>query len=82
MPAFNNEYENGSWLFTISYSERELSCLVEKRGDILDVLIDNEMQTRLRVTPNGDLNYLSGEKLPDSTVFFIKKQLFDDFQQQ
>lgn len=72
---YNEEYS--SHLFTISYAGRELSCLVDRKGNDLDVLIDNDMQAKLKLNADGTLQQVSGNELPASTIDFIKKQVIE-----
>jgi hypothetical protein len=74
----SNNNETSSHLFTISYSGRELSCLVERRSDQLDVLIDNNMSAVLQVTNDGSLRQISGNELGDAIIAFIKKQVIEN----
>lgn len=60
---------------TISYADREVPCTITKMDDQLDILIDNKIQAKLQIEPNGRLEQVSGNKLPDSTLEFIKKQI-------
>jgi hypothetical protein len=72
-----NNKETSSNLFTISYSGRELSCLVERKGNQLDVLIDNNMSAVLEIADDGTLRQVSGHELGDAVVAFIRKQVIE-----
>jgi len=77
MSDYEYNETHGSHLFTISYAGRELSCLVERKGDRLDVLIDNNMQSVLQLNQDGKLHQLSGDPLGDAIVMFIQKQVIE-----
>lgn len=66
---------DGNYEFTINYSERELACRVEKKDDILQVHIDNNINATLQIEPDGTLHQTAGNTLPDSNIEFIKKQV-------
>jgi hypothetical protein len=68
----------GAHLFSIHYAGRELACYVRRRGEILDVDIDEIFDARLKIEIDGSLRQLSGDKLPDSLITFIKKQVLED----
>ncbi|MGZ3750763.1 MAG: hypothetical protein ACXVB0_16930 [Mucilaginibacter sp.] len=61
--------------FTMQYGGRELSCRVEKDGDILKVNIDNNMHAELEIHWDGTITQISGNKLPESNIEFIKKHV-------
>lgn len=60
--------------FTITYSGRELPCLVEKNDDILTVHLDN-IEAKLQVEPDNTVHQISGNALPESNIEFIKKEV-------
>ncbi|WP_419698790.1 hypothetical protein [Mucilaginibacter sp. NFX135] len=67
-----------SHLFTLNYAERELSCLVERRGNRLDVLIDNNIAAVLQITDHhGTVEQVSGDELSESVINFIKKEVIE-----
>lgn len=66
---------DGNYEFTINYSERELACRVEKKDDILQVHIDNNIDATLQIEPDGTLHQTAGNTLPDSNIEFIKKHV-------
>ena len=74
--SFKNTTD-GKYEFTINYSERELTCHVEREGDILHVHIDNNMNADIELLPDGTAVQVSGDELPASTVEFIKKQVLE-----
>jgi hypothetical protein len=74
----NNADKLSSHLFTISYSGRELSCFVRRRDNVLDVSIDDVTEARMIIEPDGTLRQISGNKVPESTLVFIKKQVLED----
>ena len=61
--------------FTMNYAERELTCLVEKRGDRLIVNIDNNINAEQEIHWDGAITQTSGTTLPDSNIEFIKKHV-------
>lgn len=61
--------------FTMQYAGRELATLVEKTGDRLKVMIDNDLVSELELHWDGTLTQISGNALPDSNIEFIKKQV-------
>jgi len=65
---------DGNYEFTISYSGRELPCLVEKNDDILLVHLDN-MEAKLQVEPDKTVHQIGGNALPESHIEFIKKEV-------
>ncbi|UEG53074.1 hypothetical protein LLH06_19190 [Mucilaginibacter daejeonensis] len=74
--SFKNTTD-GKYEFTINYSERELTCHVEREGDILHVRMDNNIIADLELQPDGTAVQISGDELPDSSIEFIKKQVLD-----
>jgi hypothetical protein len=73
--SFKNTTD-GKHEFTINYSERELTCHVEREGDTLHVHIDNNMNAVIELLPDGTVQQTSGD-LPDSIIEFIKKQVVE-----
>jgi hypothetical protein len=73
--SFKNTTD-GKYEFTINYSERELTCHVEREGDTLHVHIDNNMNSVIELLPDGTAQQTSGD-LPDSIIEFIKKQVVE-----
>jgi len=74
--SFKNTTD-GTHEFTINYSERELTCHVEREGDILHLRIDNNMTADIELLPDGTVVQTSGDELPASTIEFIKKQVVE-----
>lgn len=68
----------GAHLFSVHYAGRELACYVRRRDDLLDVNIDEIFDARLKIETDGNLRQLSGDRLPDSLIAFIKKQVLED----
>nr|WP_294792692.1 hypothetical protein [uncultured Mucilaginibacter sp.] len=66
---------DGKYKFTISYSEREVSCQVEKEHDMLHVIIDENLNTELKINADGSVTKVGGADLPQSSVDYIKKQV-------
>jgi len=66
-----------SYLFSISYADREVSCYIHRVDDIFDVTIDEQIKARLQLEPDGNLHQLTGTKLPESTLGFIKKMVVE-----
>jgi len=67
--------KDGKYSFKLFYSEREVGCQVEKEQDMLHVIIDENIQAELQLQADGNLKQVSGTKLPDSVIEFIKKQI-------
>jgi hypothetical protein len=68
--------KDGKYKFTISYSERELSCEVVKEQNNLHVTIDNNMHAELKIDNEGNITQTEGAPIPASTIEYIKKQVF------
>jgi hypothetical protein len=75
MTDTTNNSSNGKQEFTINYSERELTCHVEREGNTLHLHIDNNMNADLEIQPDGSLQQTSGPTLPPSTLEFVKKEV-------
>ncbi|WP_295767278.1 hypothetical protein [uncultured Mucilaginibacter sp.] len=75
--SFKNTTD-GNYEFTINYSERELTCHVQREGDILRVHIDNNINAEIELQPDGSAVQISGDELPASSVEFIKKQVIEN----
>lgn len=73
-----NAVHLGAYLFSIHYAGRELSCYVRRRGDLLDVTIDEMFEAQLKIEDDGNLKQLSGDILPESLITFIKKQVLEN----
>ncbi len=69
--------KDGKYEFLINYSERELTCRVEKEQNKLHVFIDNNINAELELQPDGSLTQASGNALPESTIEFIKKHIME-----
>ncbi|WDF54975.1 hypothetical protein [Mucilaginibacter sp. KACC 22063] len=70
-----NNTPDGKQEFTMNYSERELSCTVEKEGNILHLHIDNNINADLEIQQDGTLVQTSGPELPPSNIDFIRKHV-------
>ncbi|WP_345949533.1 MULTISPECIES: hypothetical protein [unclassified Mucilaginibacter] len=75
--SFKNTTD-GKYEFTLNYSERELTCHVEREGDILHVHIDNNINADLELLPDGTIRQLSGSELPESNLDYIRRMVLDD----
>jgi hypothetical protein len=71
----NSANGNHSYLLTISYNDRELPCYVDWIDDRLNVTIGDDLQAVLQIEADGDLEQVSGNKLPESTISFLKKEI-------
>lgn len=67
--------KDGKYEFKLFYSEREVTCRVEKEQNMLHVTIDDNIDAELQINPDGGLTQTAGTKLPDSSIDFIKKQV-------
>ncbi|MDB5116095.1 MAG: hypothetical protein JWQ79_1587 [Mucilaginibacter sp.] len=67
--------KDGKYQFQLSYSGREVPCLVEKEQQMLHVKIDNNIEADLQINNDGTLTQTNGAPLPDSSIDFIKKQV-------
>lgn len=70
-----NNTPDGTQEFTMNYSERELSCTVEKEGNILHLHIDNNINADLEIQADGSVKQISGPDLPPSNIDFIRKHV-------
>ncbi len=71
-PAGND----GRHEFTINYSGREVSCVVEKKEDRLLVQIEDNITAELQIEPDGGLHQTAGNAtIPESSIEFIKKNV-------
>jgi len=68
--------KDGKYKFTISYSGREVSCQVEKEQQMLHVVIDDNLNAELKLNTDGSLTQVEGAALPDSSIDYIRKQIF------
>lgn len=66
---------DGKYKFTIDYSGREVSCQVEKEHDMLHVIIDENLNSELKINADGSVTKVGGADLPQSSVDYIKKQV-------
>lgn len=73
-----NNAKSGKHEFTMNYSERELSCWVEKQGNKLHVHLDNNTYADLEVQPDGSLKQISGPELPASNIDFVRRKVLED----
>lgn len=67
--------KDGKYRFTISYSEREVSCQVEKEHDMLHVVIDENLNAELKINSDGTVTQVGGSSIPESSIDYIKKQV-------
>ncbi|MDB5112249.1 MAG: hypothetical protein JWR67_3363 [Mucilaginibacter sp.] len=67
--------KDGKYEFKLYYSEREVTCRVEKEQDKMHVSIDNNMDAELQINEDGTITQIEGATLPDSSIEFIKKQV-------
>ncbi len=70
-----NNTPDGTQKFTMNYAERELLCTVEKKGNILHLHIDNNINADLEIQQDGSLIQISGPELPPSNIDFIRKHV-------
>ena len=75
--SFKNTTD-GKYEFTLNYSERELTCRVEREGDILHVQIDNNMTADLELLPDSTVRQISGDEIPQSNLDYIRRMVLDD----
>lgn len=67
--------KDGRYEFKIFYSEREVTCKVEKEQNTLHVTIDNGINATLKINTDGSVTQTDGTDIPDSSIEFIKKQI-------
>lgn len=67
--------KDGRYEFKIFYSEREVTCKVEKEQNTLHVTIDNGINATLKINADGSVTQTDGADIPDSSIEFIKKQI-------
>ena len=67
--------KDGKYTFKLFYAEREVFCRVEKEQDMLHVVIDDNIEAELQLQDDGTLKQISGAKLPESSIDFIRKQI-------
>ncbi|MBE9584601.1 hypothetical protein IM792_09100 [Mucilaginibacter sp. JRF] len=67
--------KDGKYQFTISYSERELICEVEKEQDVLHVTIDKTLHSDFKINKDGSVEQTDGAPVPASTLDYIKKRV-------
>ncbi len=67
--------KDGKYEFKLFYSEREVSCRVEKEQNMLHVTIDDNIDAELQLNEDGTITQTAGAKLPASSVEFIKKEI-------
>lgn len=77
MTDYANSTPDGKHEFTMNYSERELSCWVEKEGNTLHLHIDNNTHADLEVQPDGSLKQISGPELAPSNIDFIRRHVLE-----
>ena len=67
---------DGKYKFTINYSGREVSCVVEKEQQLLHVTIDDNLNAELKLNNDGTVSQIEGASIPESCIDYIKKQVF------
>jgi len=67
--------KDGRYAFTISYSGREVSCLVEKEQQLLHVTIDDNIKAELKINSDGTVTHFEGAAIPVSSIDYIKKHV-------
>ncbi len=67
--------KDGKYEFKMFYSEREVTCRVEKEQNTLHVTIDNGISATLKINSDGSVTQTDGSDIPDSSIEFIKKQI-------
>lgn len=67
--------KDGKYEFKMFYSEREVTCKVEKEQNILHVTIDNGINATLKINTDGSVSQTEGADIPNSSIEFIKKQI-------
>ena len=70
--------KDGKYQFQLSYSGREVTCLVEKEQQMLHVNIDHNINAELRINNDGTVTQTGGTQLPDSSIDFIKKHVLEN----
>jgi len=75
--SFKNTTD-GKYEFTINYSERELTCHVEREGDTLHLRIDNNIIADLELQPDGTAVQTSGPELPPSSIDYVRRMVLDE----
>jgi hypothetical protein len=73
-----NHTSDGVQEFTINYSEREITCRVDREGDILHLHMDNNMNADLEIQPDGTLKQVSGDELAQSNIDYICRRVLSD----
>lgn len=71
----NPAEKDGKYEFKLVYSEREVTCRVEKEQNTLHVNIDNNINAELKINAEGSVTQTEGSPLPASSIDFIKKQV-------
>jgi hypothetical protein len=69
---------DGKYEFTINYSERELTCHVEREGNTLHLRIDNNINADLELQPDGTAIQTSGPELPQSNIDYVRRMVLDE----
>lgn len=67
--------KDGKYAFKLFYADREVTCRVEKEQNMLHVVIDENIEANLQLQNDGTLKQVSGTKLPQSSIDFIKKHI-------
>lgn len=75
--SFKNTTD-GKYEFTINYSERELTCHVEREGDILHLRIDNNINADLELRSDDTAVQISGPELPQSSIDYVRRMVLDE----
>ena len=68
-----NNTPDGTQEFNMNYSERDLKCTVTKKGNILDLHMENNLNAEFEIRQDGSLLQISGPDLPPSNVDYIRK---------
>jgi hypothetical protein len=67
--------KDGKYEFTLYYAGRDLTCVVVKEQDKLNVCIDNNITAELTLQQDGTLVQTEGNDLPESAVDYIRKRI-------
>lgn len=70
-----NNTPDGTQEFTMNYSERDLKCSVTKKGNTLDLHMENNLNAAFEIQQDGSLIQTGGPDLPPSNVDYIRKRI-------
>ncbi len=70
-----NNTPDGTQEFTMNYSERELQCAVTKKGNILELHMENNLNAQFEIRQDGSLVQTGGPDMPPSNVDYIRKRV-------